>query len=101
MTVFERAYATKPNIFKGDAEMNEYESYEDSDASRLCSIDGYSEDEDFSLDSRAASQDQYCGRLAAEKWLLRVYLRRCCRFLLSWFPPAKPGHSTSDDNLPF
>ena len=80
--------------------MNEYELDENSDVSQHCPSDQYSED-DFSLDSRIASQNQYYGWWAAEKWLLRVYLRRCCRFLLSRFRPVKPVNSTSDDKLPF
>ena len=80
--------------------MNDYELDENSDVSQHCPSDQYSED-DFSLDSRIASQNQYYGWWAAEKWLLRVYLRRCCRFLLSRFRPVKPVNSTSDDELPF
>jgi hypothetical protein len=80
--------------------MNEYELDENSDVSQPFPSDQYSED-DFSLDSGVASQNQYCGRWAAEKWLLRVYLRRCWRFLLSWFRPVKPVNSTSDDEPPF
>jgi len=80
--------------------MNEYELDEDSDVSQTCRSDEDSED-DYSLELRIASQNQYYGRWAAEKWLLRVYLRRCCRFLLSRFRPVKPVSSTSDDELPF
>jgi hypothetical protein len=80
--------------------MNEYELDEDSDASQPCPSEEYSEN-DFSLDSRIAAQNQYWGRWAAEKWLLGVYLRRCCRFLQSNFRPVKPVNSTSDDELPF
>ena len=80
--------------------MHEYELDENSDASQPCPSDEYSED-DFSLDSRIASQKQFYGRWAAEKWLLRVYLRRCCRFLLSRFRPVKPVNSASDDEPPF
>ena len=80
--------------------MNEYELDENSDVSQPCPSDQYSED-DFSLDSGVASQNQYCGRWAAEKWLLRVYLRRYCRFLLSKLRTAKPANSISDDELPF
>jgi hypothetical protein len=81
--------------------MNEYELDEEYDASQPCPSDEYSEDDDFSLDSRIALQNQYRGRWAAEKWLLRVYLRRCCRSLLSGFRPNKPVNSVSDDELPF
>jgi hypothetical protein len=80
--------------------MNEYELDENSDESQLCLSDDCSDD-DYSLESRIASQNQYYGRWAAEKWLLRVYLRRCCRFLRSKFRPVKPVNSTSDDELPF
>jgi len=80
--------------------MNEYELDENSDESQLCLSDDYSDD-DYSLECRIASQNQYYGRWAAEKWLLRVYLRRCCRFLRSRFSPAKPVNSISDDELPF
>ena len=80
--------------------MNEYELGENSDVSQPCPSDEHSED-DFSLDSKIASQNQYYGRGAAEKWLLRVYLRRCCRFLRSKFRPAKQVNGTSDDELPF
>jgi hypothetical protein len=80
--------------------MHEYEFDEDSDASQPRPSDEYSED-DFSLDSRIASQKQYYGWGAAEKWLLRVYLRRCCHFLLSRFRPNKLVNDTSDDELPF
>ena len=80
--------------------MNEYELDENSDESQLCLSDDCSDD-DYSLESRIASQNQYYGRWAAEKWLLGVYLRRCCRFLRSKFRPVKPVNSTSDDELPF
>jgi hypothetical protein len=81
--------------------MNEYELDENSDMSQPCPRDEYSEDDGFSLDSRIASQNLYYGRWAAEKWILRVYLRRCCRFLLSSFRPVRPVNSISDDELPF
>ena len=80
--------------------MNEYELDGNPDMSQPYPRDEYSED-DFSLDSRIASQDQYYGRGAAEKWLLRVYLRRCCGLLLSIFRRGKPVNSTSNDELPF
>lgn len=80
--------------------MKEYELDENSDVPRPCPSDEHSDD-DYSLDSRIASQNQYYGRWAAEKWLLRVYLRRCCRFVLSGFKQNKPVNSTSDDELPF
>jgi hypothetical protein len=79
--------------------MNEYELDENSDVSQACPSDEHSDD--GSLDSRIASQNQYYGRWAAEKWLLRVYLRRFCRFLLSRFRPVKPVNSASDDEPPF
>jgi hypothetical protein len=79
--------------------MKEYELDENSDVSQPCPSNEHSDD--HSLDSRIASQNQYYGRWAAEKWLLRVYLRRCCRFLRSKFRPAKQVNSTSDVELPF
>jgi len=57
-------------------------------------------DDDHSLDSEITSRNQYYGRWAAEKWLLRIYLRRCYRFFLSTVRPVKPV-DTSDDGLPF
>jgi hypothetical protein len=80
--------------------MNEYELDENSDVSQPGPSEEYSED-DYSLDSRIASQNRYCGRWATEKWLLRVYLRRCCRFLMSRLSPVKPVDSRSNDELPF
>ena len=80
--------------------MNEFESDENSNVAQSRPSDVYSEDE-YSLDSRIASQNQYCRRWAAEKWLLRVYLRRCYRFLLSRFRQVKPTNSSCDDELPF
>ena len=80
--------------------MNEYELDENSYVSQPCPSDEYGED-DSSLDSRIASQNQYYGRWAAEKWLLRVYLRRCCGLLLSIFRRGKPVNSTSNEELPF
>ena len=80
--------------------MNEYELDENSDVSQPCPSDEDGED-DYSMDSRIASHNQYYGRWAAEKWLLRVYLRRCWRFLLSRFRPVKQVNSTSDDEPPF
>ena len=82
------------------SKLNEYELDENSDVLQACPSDEYSED-DYSLDSRIASQNQYYGRWATEKWLLRVYLRRCRRFLLSSFRPVKPAESSCDDELPF
>ena len=79
--------------------MKEDELDENSDVSQPCPSDEHSDDD--SLDSRIASQNQYYGRWAAEKWLLRVYLRRCCRFLLSRVRLVKPVNGTSDDELPF
>lgn len=79
--------------------MNQYELDENPDVSQPCPSDEYSDDD--SLDSRIASQNQYYGRWAIEKWLLRVYVRRCCRFLRSKFRQAKQVDSTSDDGLPF
>jgi hypothetical protein len=52
--------------------MNQYQLDEDSDVSQSCQSDEESED-DHSLELRIASQNQYYGRWAAEKWLLRVY----------------------------
>jgi hypothetical protein len=80
--------------------MKNFELEEDSQAAQSYPSDEYSED-DYSLDCRIASQNQYSGRWAAEKWLLRVYLRRCCRFLLSSFRQVKPTNSSCDDELPF
>jgi len=80
--------------------MNEYDLDESAEVSQPCPSDEYSDD-DYSLDSRIASQNQHYGRWAAEKWLLRVYLRRCCRFLVSRFRSVKPVNRTSDDELPF
>jgi hypothetical protein len=79
--------------------MNEYELDENSDESQLCLSDDYSDD-DYSLECRIASQNQYYGRWAAEKWLLRLYLYRCCRFLRSRFRPVKRAENASDE-LPF
>jgi hypothetical protein len=79
--------------------MKEYELDENSDVSKACPSNEHSDDD--SLDSRIASQNQYYGRWAVEKWLLRVYLRRCCRFLRSKFRAAKHVNSTSDDEPPF
>jgi hypothetical protein len=79
--------------------MNEYELDENSDESQLCLSDDCSDD-DYSLEYRIASQNQYYGRWAVEKWLLRLYLHRCCRFLLSRFTTVKPVANTSDE-LPF
>ena len=79
--------------------MKEYELDENSEVSQPYPSDEHSDDD--SLDFRIASQNQYYGRWAAEKWLLRVYLRRCCRFLRSKFSPAKQVNSTPDDELPF
>jgi hypothetical protein len=81
--------------------MNEYELDGNPDMSQPYPRDEYSEDDDFSLESKIASQNQYYGRWAAEKWLLRVYLRRCCGLLLSIFRRGKPVNSTSNDELPF
>jgi hypothetical protein len=80
--------------------MNEYELEENSDLSQPGPSDEYNGD-DSSLDSRIASHNQYYGRWAAEKWLLRVYLRRCRRLFRSKLRPAKQVNSTSDDELPF
>jgi hypothetical protein len=80
--------------------MNDYELDENSGLSQPRQSVEYSED-DFTLDSRIASQNQYYGCGAAEKWLFRVYLRRCCRFLLSKLGPVKPVNNTPDDDLPF
>jgi len=79
--------------------MNKYELVENSDESQLCPSDDYSDD-DYSLEYRTYSQSQYYGRWAAEKWLLRLYLYRCCRFLLWSFRPEKPAENTSNE-LPF
>jgi len=79
--------------------MNEYELVENSDKSQLCPSDDYSDD-DYSLECRTDSRSQYYGRWAAEKWLLRLYLYRCCRFLRWSFRPEKPAENTSDE-LPF
>jgi hypothetical protein len=79
--------------------MSEYELDENSKVSQLpCLCDEYGEDE-YSMDSRIALQNQYSGLWAAEKWLLRVYLRRCCRFLLTKLRPVRPVNSNSDDEL--
>src|ERR1035438_84059 len=79
-------------------QMNEHEVEENSDVPQRCPSDKQSDD--YSLDSKMASQNQYYGRWAAEKWLLRVYLRRCCRFLLSRVRTVKTV-DTSGDKLPF
>ena len=75
--------------------MNEYELDENSEESQFCPSDDYNDD-DYSL----ATQSQYSGRWAAEQWLLRLYLYRCCRFLRSRLRPEKPADNTSDE-LPF
>jgi hypothetical protein len=80
--------------------MNEHELDDRFDLSQLPPNDDYSDD-DYSLDSRIAFRNQYYGRWAAEKWLLRVYLRRCHRFLLSRIRPMKLASSSFDDELPF
>lgn len=80
--------------------MNELEEDQHYDVTRLCLNDEYSDD-DYNLDSRIASQDQYYGRWAAEKWLLQVYLRRCRRFLQSRIRPMEPASCSFDDELPF
>jgi hypothetical protein len=79
--------------------MNEYELDQNSDESQPCPSDDYSDD-DYNLERRIASQSQYYGRWAPEKWLLRLYLYRCCRFLRLKFRPEKPTENTSDE-LPF
>jgi len=66
--------------------------------SPLCPGDECSDDD--SMEFRIASQNQYYGRWAAEKWLLRLYLYRCYRFLRSRFRPGKLAENTSDE-LPF
>ena len=76
--------------------MNEDELDESSDVSQPFPSDEQSDDD---LDSRIAAQNQFYGRWAVEKWLLRVYLRRCRRFLRSRFRPVKPANSTADDDL--
>jgi hypothetical protein len=76
--------------------MNEYELVENSDESQLCPSDDYSDD-DYSLECRTDSQSQYYRRWAAEKWLLRLYLHRCRRFLRWSFRPEKPAANTSDE----
>jgi hypothetical protein len=78
--------------------MNEYELDENSNA-QFCPSDDNS-DNNYSLECRIASQSQYYGRWAAEKWLLRLYFYRCCRFLRSRFRPEKPVDNTPDE-LPF
>jgi hypothetical protein len=87
------------NEYKAD-ENYDYEADENFDELRPSSSDEYSDD-DYSLESRIAAQNQFYGRWAAEKWILRVYLRRCYRSLLSRVRPVKPVDSTSDDELPF
>lgn len=79
--------------------MNEYELDDNSDESPLYPSYDYSDD-DYSLECRISSQSQYYGPGAAEKWLLRLYLYRCCRFLGSKFRPEKPAANSSDE-LPF
>jgi hypothetical protein len=87
--------------------MNEYEADENfdyeiddnPDVSLPCPSDQHSDD-DHSLESRIAWQSPYYGRRAAEKWLLRLYLYRCCRFLRLKLRPEKPTENTSDE-LPF
>jgi hypothetical protein len=54
-------HATQPNTSKERIQMNEFELDENSDVAQSCPSDEYSED-DYSLDSRIASQNQYCGR---------------------------------------
>jgi hypothetical protein len=51
--------------------MNEHEVEENSDVPQACPSDEQSDDDD-SLDSKIASRNQYYGRWAAEKWLLRA-----------------------------
>ena len=76
--------------------MNEYEVDENSDVPHSSPSDEHS---DGDLDYRVAIQNQYCGRWAAEKWLIRVYLRRCRRFLRWRFRPGKPTNSSPDRDL--
>jgi hypothetical protein len=91
-------HSTQPTISKGRIQMNEYELDENSNA-QFCPSDDNS-DNNYSLECRIASQSQYYGRWAAEKWLLRLYFYRCCRFLRSRFRPEKPVDNTPDE-LPF
>jgi hypothetical protein len=84
---------------KYEADENfDYEIDDNADALPLCPSDEYRDDD--SVEFRINSQNQYHGRWAAEKWLLRLYFYRCHRFLLSRFRPLKPTETTSDE-LPF
>ena len=84
--------------FNGD-ENSDHDFDENSDELRRCLSDDDSVD-DYPLEG-ISSQNKFYGRWAAEKFLLRVYLHRCCRFLLSRFRPVKPADNTSDDKPPF
>ena len=78
--------------------MKEHELDEGPDVSPVCQPDKHSDD-DYSLDCRIALQNRYYGRWAAEMWLLRVYLRRCWRFLRSRFGSVKQVEGISDNEL--
>jgi len=86
--------------------MNEYEADENFDyeiddnagASPLCPSNEYSDDD--SVEFRIDSHNQYYGRWAAEKWLLRLYFFPMPPPSMSRFRPVKRTENTSDE-LPF
>jgi hypothetical protein len=78
-------------------EMKEDQLNGSSDSSPVCSPDEHSDD-DYS-DYWIALHDRYYGRWAAERWLLRVYLRRWWRFLCSRFGSVKKVENISDKDL--
>jgi hypothetical protein len=86
------------NEFDAD-EKFDHDFDEDFDELQPC-LGNDDSDDDYSLES-LSSQEQFYEQWAGEKFLLRVYLHRCCRFLLSRFRPVKPADNTSDDELPF
>jgi hypothetical protein len=75
--------------------VNKNESEENRD--KLQCPNGDCSDADYDQDEEAASRSQYYGRWAAERWILRRYLRRFVRFSLSQFKPAKSVKSSSDE----
>jgi hypothetical protein len=89
-----------------ESTMNEYEADENFDyeiddnagASPLCPSNEYSDDD--SVEFRIDSHNQYYGRWAAEKWLLRLYFFPMPPPSMSRFRPVKRTENTSDE-LPF
>jgi hypothetical protein len=65
-----------------------------------CNESQSSNDDAYWLEIAIAARRKYSARWAAERWILRRYLRRFGRVLLSRFKPAKSAKSPTDE-LPF